>query len=161
MCGNTVAIQSPTAEIRREKKDRKKEYRKIEITGQKYNGLPYSTGRPKLTNQAAISSHCRQHGISMGVAGEASSIHWTRVRDVDTAREHGCEKMTPVSTAREHGYHFTRPVDTGRPYCVPSLTGGSQFWSKRDIRIAEIIKYQLSQTNPRDALQTCCKQRWT
>jgi len=39
MCGSMVDIQSPTAEIRRGKK-RKKE-RKIEITGQKYNGLPY------------------------------------------------------------------------------------------------------------------------
>jgi len=34
-----VDIQSPTAEIRRGKKN--KEERKIEITGQKYNGLPY------------------------------------------------------------------------------------------------------------------------
>jgi len=33
-----VGIQSPTAEIRRGKKRKKK---KIEITGQKYNGLPY------------------------------------------------------------------------------------------------------------------------
>jgi len=32
-------IQSPTAEIRRGKKERK-----IEITGQKYNGLPYYIG---------------------------------------------------------------------------------------------------------------------
>jgi len=37
-------IQSPTAEIRRGKRQKKE--RKIEITGQKYNGLPYSTGRP-------------------------------------------------------------------------------------------------------------------
>jgi len=35
-------IQSPTAEIRRGKKERKK----IESTGQKYNGLPYYIGRP-------------------------------------------------------------------------------------------------------------------
>jgi len=34
------------AEIRRGKKKRKKEERKIEITGQKYNGLPYYIGRP-------------------------------------------------------------------------------------------------------------------
>jgi len=38
-----VDIQSPTAEIRRGKKRRKK---KIEITGQKYNGLPYYIGQP-------------------------------------------------------------------------------------------------------------------
>jgi len=38
-------IQSPTAEIRRGKKEeRKKERKKEETTGQKYNGLPYSTG---------------------------------------------------------------------------------------------------------------------
>jgi len=36
-------IQSAAAEIRRGKKKRKK---KIEITGQKYNGLPYYIGRP-------------------------------------------------------------------------------------------------------------------
>jgi len=58
-----VDIQSATAEIRRGKKDRKKKiernYRakydgpllhraaiKKETTGQKYNGLPYSIGRP-------------------------------------------------------------------------------------------------------------------
>jgi len=43
MCVSMVDIQSPTAEIRRGKKKRKK----IEITGQKYNGLPYYIGRPK------------------------------------------------------------------------------------------------------------------
>jgi len=41
MCGSMVDIQSPTAEIRRGKKKEK-----IEITGQKYNGLPYYIGRP-------------------------------------------------------------------------------------------------------------------
>jgi len=35
-------IQSVVAEIRQEKKRRKKE----ETTGQKYNGLPYSIGQP-------------------------------------------------------------------------------------------------------------------
>ena len=43
MCGSMVDIQSTAAEIRREKK---KEERKIEIAGQKYNGLPYYIGRP-------------------------------------------------------------------------------------------------------------------
>jgi len=37
-----VDIQSPNAEIKRGKKERKK----IEMTGQKYNGLPYYKGRP-------------------------------------------------------------------------------------------------------------------
>jgi len=37
-----VDIQPAAAEIRRGKKRR----RKIEITGQKYNGLPYYIGRP-------------------------------------------------------------------------------------------------------------------
>jgi len=36
-----VDIQSAAAEIRRGKKKRR---RKIEITGQKYNGLPYYIG---------------------------------------------------------------------------------------------------------------------
>jgi len=39
-------IQSAAAEIRRGNKKRKKKKKKIEITGQKYNGLPYSIGRP-------------------------------------------------------------------------------------------------------------------
>jgi len=38
-------IQSAAAEITRGKK-KKKERRKIEITGQKYNGLPYYIWRP-------------------------------------------------------------------------------------------------------------------
>jgi len=42
MCGSMVDIQSPTAEIRRGKKRR----RKIETTGQKYNGLPRYIGWP-------------------------------------------------------------------------------------------------------------------
>jgi len=41
MYGSMVDIQSPTAEIRRRNKKKK-----IEIIGQKYNGLPYSIGRP-------------------------------------------------------------------------------------------------------------------
>jgi len=40
MCGSMVDIQSTAAEIRRGIK------KKIEITGQKYNGLPYYIGRP-------------------------------------------------------------------------------------------------------------------
>jgi len=43
MCGSMVDIQSAAAEIRRGKKRRGK---KEETTGQKYNGLPYYTGRP-------------------------------------------------------------------------------------------------------------------
>ena len=44
MCRSMVDIQSTAAEIKRgiKKEDRKK----IEITGQKYNGLPYYIGRP-------------------------------------------------------------------------------------------------------------------
>jgi len=41
-----VDIQSAMAEIRREKKDRKKDKREEETTGQKYNGLLYSIGLP-------------------------------------------------------------------------------------------------------------------
>jgi len=40
-----VDIQSVAAEIRRGKKERRRR-RKKETTGQKYNGLPYSIGRP-------------------------------------------------------------------------------------------------------------------
>jgi len=43
MCGSMADIQSASAEIRRGKKKKEKEE---ETTGQKYNGLPYSTGRP-------------------------------------------------------------------------------------------------------------------
>jgi len=42
MCGATVDIRSAATEIRRGKERLKKE-RKKETTGQKYNGLPYST----------------------------------------------------------------------------------------------------------------------
>jgi len=41
MCGSVVDIESPTAEIRRGKKERRK---KTETTGQKYNGVPYYVG---------------------------------------------------------------------------------------------------------------------
>jgi len=44
MRGSTADIQSATAKIRRGKKERKKE--EEETTGQKYNGLLYSIGRP-------------------------------------------------------------------------------------------------------------------
>ena len=44
MCRSMVDIQSPTAEIRRGKKRRKK--KKEQTTAWKYNGLPYSIGRP-------------------------------------------------------------------------------------------------------------------
>jgi len=40
MCGSMADIQCVTAEIRRGKK------KEEESTGQKYNGLPYSTGQP-------------------------------------------------------------------------------------------------------------------
>jgi len=44
---STVDIQSPTSEIRRGKEEEEEEGGgKIELTGQKYNGLPYSIGRP-------------------------------------------------------------------------------------------------------------------
>jgi len=45
MCGS-IDIQSLTTEIRRGKKERRRRKKKIEITGQKYNGLPYYIGRP-------------------------------------------------------------------------------------------------------------------
>ena len=45
MCGSMVDIQSARAEIRRGKKKRKKKAE--QTTGQKYNGLSHSTGRPQ------------------------------------------------------------------------------------------------------------------
>jgi len=45
-----VDIQFATAKIRRGKKKRRK---KIEITGQKYNGLPYYIGRPSIGEAVA------------------------------------------------------------------------------------------------------------
>jgi len=47
MCGSIVDIESTAAEIRRGKKERRKKDRKIEITGQKFNGLPYYIERTK------------------------------------------------------------------------------------------------------------------
>ena len=48
-------------------------------------------------------------------------VHTTRVlgpcRAMDTGREHGCQKMTPVLTGRGHGRYLRHPcsrvVDTG------------------------------------------------
>jgi len=47
-------IHSATADIRRGKKERRRKKKKEEeeeTTGQKYNGLPYSTGRPYKTKR--------------------------------------------------------------------------------------------------------------
>jgi len=44
MCGSMADIKSAAAEIRRGKKKRRKN--KEQTTAWKYNGLPYSTGRP-------------------------------------------------------------------------------------------------------------------
>jgi len=46
MFGSMANIQSATAEIRQGKKKKKEERKKKETTEQKYNGLPYSIGRP-------------------------------------------------------------------------------------------------------------------
>jgi len=47
MCGGMVDIHSATAEIRRGKKEEERRKKKEEeTTGQKFNGLPYSIGRP-------------------------------------------------------------------------------------------------------------------
>ena len=44
MCGSMADIQSAAAEIRREKKEEEEE--EEQTTAWKYNGLPYSIGRP-------------------------------------------------------------------------------------------------------------------
>jgi len=41
-----VDIQSATAEIGRGKRRRRRKKKEIDTTGQKYNDLPYSIGRP-------------------------------------------------------------------------------------------------------------------
>jgi len=41
-----VDIQCATAEIRRGKKEEEERKKEEEITGRKYNGLPYYIGRP-------------------------------------------------------------------------------------------------------------------
>jgi len=47
MCASMVDIQSATAEIRRGKKKKEERRRKKNRrTGWKYNGLPYTIGRP-------------------------------------------------------------------------------------------------------------------
>jgi len=46
MCGSMADIQSATAEIRRVKQNMEEKKKMEETTGQKYNRLPYSTGRP-------------------------------------------------------------------------------------------------------------------
>jgi len=45
MCGSMVDIQFSATEIRRGKKEEERR-KKVEITGQKYNGLPYYIERP-------------------------------------------------------------------------------------------------------------------
>jgi len=45
MCGGMVDIKCVAAEIRRGKEE-EEERKKIETTGQKYNGLPCFIGRP-------------------------------------------------------------------------------------------------------------------
>jgi len=51
MCGSIVDIQSPTAEIRRGKKEEEEQ-----TTGWKYNGLPYYTRRPLKTEMLKSNS---------------------------------------------------------------------------------------------------------
>jgi len=54
MCGSMADIQSATAEIRRGKKERKKE----ETTGQKYNGLPCVSDHNQADCSELTSSDC-------------------------------------------------------------------------------------------------------
>jgi len=54
MRGSMADIQSATAEIRRGKK---KERTKEKTAGQKYNGLPYSTGRHKYCTRSTHRMH--------------------------------------------------------------------------------------------------------
>ena len=54
MCGSMVEIQSVAAEIRRGKKKEEERRKKIEITGQKYNG--------PLLHRAAITTWQKYNG---------------------------------------------------------------------------------------------------
>jgi len=58
MCGSMVYIQSATAEIRQGKK--KEERKKIEITGQKYNGLPYYIYRATIISYLGVRHSLRR-----------------------------------------------------------------------------------------------------
>jgi len=51
-----VDIQSEAAEIRRVKKERKKERKKTETTRQKYNGLPITQGGHNEQQKYVVSS---------------------------------------------------------------------------------------------------------
>jgi len=46
MCGSMIDIQSRGLRLLRLGEEKKEDRYKTEITGQKYNGLPYSIGRP-------------------------------------------------------------------------------------------------------------------
>ena len=55
MCRSMVDIQSPTAEIKRGKKEEEEEEdRQKEITGQKYNGLPITQGDHNYGEQEVV-----------------------------------------------------------------------------------------------------------
>jgi len=62
MCGSMTDIQSEAAEIRRGKK-KERQKKKIEITGQKYNGLPYYIGRPTITRMWANADMAAQWNL--------------------------------------------------------------------------------------------------
>jgi len=67
MCGSMVGIQFPTAETRRGKKRR----RKIETTGQKYNGLPYYIGRPRKAEVLRRNHPVKVRGVRPKVGRES------------------------------------------------------------------------------------------
>ena len=73
--GNMVDIQSATTEIRRGKKK--------ETTGRKYNGLPYSIGRPQIVYDHLIEvapSLQMMHTLALGIvdlAPGSAKLHTT------------------------------------------------------------------------------------
>ena len=88
MCGSMADIQSPTAEIRRGKKDRKK---KEETTGLKYNGLPYSKSGHNKSAGAVLHGH--------GGLLPHSGRDRTRVPFGETRRKLECGPMPNVMAA--------------------------------------------------------------
>ena len=91
MCQSMVDIQPTAAEIRRGKKDRRKK-KKIEITGQEYNGPPITQGgHNKLLLEFALTI-----AASCGIRPSArtiSGVFSRRTRSLDTSASSALEAL--------------------------------------------------------------------
>jgi len=97
MCGSMVDNQSPTAEIRRGKKGRK-----IETTGQKYNGLPYYIGDHKKyhSNMDKETNLADKRYHTLGTCSSTCS----------TVTEHSTRNVT-TDTISIHNFTFILSTD--------------------------------------------------